>query len=326
MVERDYGPQEPQKEIILSGKTAYMYQGQASQRVGMGFELYEKSKAARRVFDEANEVLGFDFKEMIFYGPQNELTDTINAQPAIMIVGIATQAALQEALGEKTPQPDFVAGHSVGLYTAAVEAGALDFPKGLTVVRERGRLMHEASLERPGNMASIIGLDELIVEEVCSLTGAEVALINSNTEIVVSGDIRAIARTIDLALARGANERATKSLEVSGAFHSRLMDPARDELIKVLSGVTFKDPTVPIVANSTGGFLTTGENLKQELAKISERVRWKDGIERTAKAGVTNFMEFGHGRTLSNFVKRINEDLQTFPINSLKAINDFASS
>ena len=188
----------------------------------MGLDLYNSSPAAREVFQEADESLGLRLSKVIFRGPEEDLRDTVNSQPAIMTVSIACYRAWQEQAGStSTPElPDLVAGHSLGEYTSMVVAGVASFADGVRLVRERGRLMQQASLNRPGGMAAIIGLEELAFESICAETGVEVANINSTDQIVISGDRVAVAQAMDLATVRGAKK--TIALPVSGAFHSSL--------------------------------------------------------------------------------------------------------
>lgn len=312
------------RENLFERKSAGVFPGQGTQAVGMGRELYQESQSARDVFGEADDVLGFNFSRLIFEGPENELRDTINSQPAIMTVSIASLKALEESLGGKMPQFFSMTGHSLGLYTAAVAAGVMGFGDGVKLVRERGRLMQEASEKRPGDMAVILGLGEGTVEEICLETGADIANVNSDSQIIISGDKITIARTIDLAHARGANK--TMPLTVSGAFHSRLMRPAQQGLKEAISDIDFQDPRVPIVANSRGIILTRADDVRQELVEtLCRTVRWKDAVEVMAQSGVTDFFEFGHGRVLSGLLRQINRDFKTVPINSLESIQKCAS-
>jgi len=312
------------RETILGDKVAGIFPGQGSQDVGMGFELYQHSEAARRVFDEADNALGFNFSKLIVNGSKDELRDTVNSQPAIMTVSIASLRALEESLGDQMPPLCAVTGHSLGLYTSAVAAGVINFRDGVQLVRERGRLMKEASEKRPGDMAFILGLDEWIVEEICSETGVDIANINSDEQIIISGDKMAIARTRDLAHQRGAKK--TDLLPVSGAFHSRLMLPAQQGLREAISGIDFKDPRAPIVANSRGLVLTTADDVKRELVRtLCGTVRWKDAVNVMAKSGVTDFFEFGHGRVLSSLLRQISRDFKTFSINSPDSIQKLAN-
>lgn len=328
MVERRgglYPLGEPPKENIFEGKVAGVFPGQGSQVIHMGLELYENSRAASDVFDEADDALGSNFSDLIFNGSKEELQDTVNSQPAIMTVSIASLRALEESLGDQMPPLSVVTGHSLGLYTSAVAAGVMGFRDGVQLVRERGRLMKEASEKRPGEMVAILGLDEMVLDVICQETGADIANVNSDDQIIISGDKMAIARTIDLAFRRGATK--TMPLTVSGAFHSRLMRSAQQGLGEAISGIDFKDPRVPIVANSRGSVLTTADDVKRELARtLCGTVRWKDAVNVMAGAGVTDFFEFGPGKVLSSLLRQINRDFKTFSINSPGSIQKFASA
>ena len=300
-------------------KCSYVFPGQGSQSVGMGLELYHMSQAAREVFEEADDSLHFHLSQLIFQGPAAELQDTVNSQPAIMVVSIACWRAWEEFLGAKTPPPVSVAGHSLGEYTSLVVAGVLSFKDGLTLVRERGRLMQQAALERPGGMAAIIGLDEFALEHVCAETGVELANINSDDQIVISGDKIAVARAMDLASIRGAKK--TIPLPVSGAFHSSLMDQAQAGLTEAVHSLNFRDPAVPIVANSTGQPLTTAGQVQEELVSgLCHCVQWKNSVRYMVGSGVSNFVEFGPARVLASLIKRIDRDVQAITLSDPDSI------
>ena len=287
---------------------SYVFPGQGSQSVGMGRDLFKASSAARAVFEEADDSLGFQLSELIFQGPAEQLQDTVNSQPAIMAVSIACWRAWQEYLGTRTPHPAAVAGHSLGEYTSLVVAGVISFGDGLRLVRERGRLMHQASLEFPGSMAAILGLSQPALEHICAETGVEVANINTDDQIVVSGDKRALARALDLASARGA--RKIIPLSVSGAFHSSLMGQAQQGLGQAIESVEFHDPEVAIIANYNGEPLNTAEAVRQELIDgLCNCVQWRDSVQFMVQAGVSQFVEFGPSRVLSGLIKRIDRDV-----------------
>jgi [acyl-carrier-protein] S-malonyltransferase len=244
----------------------------------------------------------------MFEGPQEELTRTINAQPAILAVSVACLKTMAETLGpDDIPSPSFVAGHSLGEYTALVAASVVGISDAARLVRERGRLMQQASDNRTGGMAAVLGLDELALEEVCRETGATISNINADDQFVIAGDRVALARAMDLAALRGAKRLIR--LQVSGAFHTPLMQSAADGMADVLSGLEFRDPQVPVVANCTGRPLKTANAIKAELIQqISGCVQWQRSVRYMADAGVTDFYEIGPGRVLTAMVKRITTD------------------
>lgn len=294
-------------------KVVYLFPGQGSQAVGMGRALFESSQAARAVFQEADNALGLSLSRLCFEGPEEELRQTVNAQPAIMTVSVACLRAAQGEGLIDLSTPLFVAGHSLGEYSALVAAGVLSFDEGVRLVRERGRLMQYASLVRPGGMAALIGLDETTLEEVCQQTGTQIANLNSAEQIVISGPREGIAQALDLARVRGA--RKCIPLDVSGAFHSYLMHPAVEGMAKAVADLHFAPPAVPIVANCTARPIWTVEEVKVELVKqICHPVQWHRSVEYMLQEGVDTFVEIGPGRTLSGLVKRMRKDVTTLNI------------
>ena len=291
-----------------SPKAAYLFPGQGTQYVGMDKQLNELSAVAREVFQQVDEALEFPLSRIMFEGPQEELTRTINAQPAILAVSIACLKTMAETLGpDDTPRPSFVAGHSLGEYTALVAANVVGISEAARLVRERGRLMQQASEKRIGGMAAVLGLDELTLEEVCRETGATISNVNADDQMVIAGDRVALARAMDLAALRGAKRLIR--LQVSGAFHTPLMQSAADGMAQVLGSVEFQDPQVPVVANCTGRPLRTADAIKEELIQqISGCVQWQRSVRYMTGAGVTDFYEIGPGRVLSAMVKRITSD------------------
>jgi [acyl-carrier-protein] S-malonyltransferase len=297
----------------LAGRVALVFPGQGSQFVGMGRALYEGSAAARRVFDHADEVLGFRLSRLCFDGPADDLEDTVNAQPAILTVSVAALEALREranAAGAKI-QPAVVAGHSLGEFTALVAAGVLDFSSALRIVRERGRLMKEAGQESPGGMAAVIGLDRDTLADLVAQAEADgvVALANDNCpgQSVISGELGALQRAMELAKQAGAKRVAR--LGISIASHSPLMARASQQLRERLDGLTLQPPRVPVVANATGAAMHTVEEIRQELAHHVERpVNWTRSVREMLDAGVATFVEVGPGQVLSGLIRRIDRD------------------
>lgn len=317
-------PQQEGKESLRDQKFSFVFPGQGSQVVGMGIELFEASTRVKRVFEEADDTLGLNLSGLIFKGPKEDLQNTINTQPALVTVSFAFHEALKERLGDEPPTPEFLAGNSAGTITASVVAKAITFRDGVKLARERGMLMEQASKEHPGAMAAIIGLDEFALEHVCAETGVEIGNINSEDQITITGDELAVVQAMDLAFLRGA--RNAIRLPVSGAFHSYLMASVQPALKEAISGIYFKDPTIPILSNSEARPLTTARQIKTELvAGVCKPVLWKAGVEYIRNAGVTTFVEIGPGRVLTGLAKSINPNLNAVAINSLKSLNEFAA-
>ena len=291
----------------------------------MGLELYNTSQAAREVFEEADDSLNFHLSRLIFEGPAEDLQDTVNSQPAIMVVSIACWRAWEEFLGARTPKPASVAGHSLGEYTSLVVAGVISFKDGLCLVRERGRLMQQASAERPGGMAAIIGLDEYALEHICAETGVELANINSDDQIVISGDKIAVARAMDLASARGA--RKTIPLQVSGAFHSSLMYQAQTGLSEAVEAMELHDPAFPIIANYSGTALDTAEEVRSELVNgLCHCVQWRNSVRYMVNSGVSQFVEFGPSKVLTSLIKRIDRDVAAVTLSDTASIQKLSEN
>jgi [acyl-carrier-protein] S-malonyltransferase len=303
----------------MSTWAAYVFPGQASQKVGMGLGVYREYASARAVYDEADASLGFPVSKLCFEGPSEELTKTVNVQPALVATSIACLEAAREALGPKLPKPSFMAGHSLGEYTALVPAGVLSLSDTVRLVRERGRLMYEAGLKTPGSMMAVIAFDRAPLMEVCAEAGVEISNINAPGQLVISGDVDKLSRAEELAKERGA--RRVIPLNVSGAFHSTLMDPVLGEFERVLDGFDFKTPRVPIVSNVTALPLTSGDQFREELlTQLRRCIQWEASVEYMTRQGVTTYYEVGPGTVLSGLIKRISPDAQTINISGVEDI------
>ncbi len=305
-----------------TAKIAYVFPGQGSQFPGMGCDLYDNFASARAIFQQADEILKFPLSRLCFEGPEDELRLTINAQPALVTVSFACLKAMQEADGTgKLPAPAFMAGHSLGEYTALAAADVIDFATAVYLARERGRLMHEAGLKTAGSMAAIIGLDETVLTEVCQATNTWIANFNCPGQMVISGSSKNITKAMESAKARGA-VRAIP-LQVSGAFHSPLMQPAMEGLEQVISRLTFKDPRIPVIANTTAQPLVRGEQIGSELtAQLLNSVQWQRSIEFMVNNGISTFAEIGPGKVLTGLIKRINRDANILNIGDVEAIKN----
>lgn len=306
---------------------ALLFPGQGSQDVGMGRDLAETYPAARRVFDEADDLAGLSLSRLCFEGPRETLDDTINTQPALFVTSLAVLRVLEES--GRLPTPAAVAGHSMGELTALVAAGAMDFADGLRLVRERGRLMKLAGERSPGGMAAVIKMDDADVEKACrdasEATGAAVQIANYNApgQIVISGDRGALARAIALLQERGA--KRIIPLAVSIAAHSPLMAGVVDEYRACIDRTGLGVPTVPIVANISARPLSTVAGIRDELAaQLTWPVRWSASVRTMAAAGVTRFVEVGPKQVLSGLVKRIEPEVEAISVGDVPTVQAFS--
>jgi [acyl-carrier-protein] S-malonyltransferase len=301
-------------------KVAFLFPGQGSQKAGMGADLAHEFPAARRVFEEADEALGFALSRMCFEGPEEDLRLTANTQPATLATSIAALRAFES---ECPITPELAAGHSLGEYSALVAAGALTLGDALRAVRERGRLMQEACPPGQGAMAALIGLDLAAVREVCAeaSTGGEIAVtanLNAPGQIVISGDSGAVRRALEAAKGRGAG--ASVELKVSAPFHCQLMRPARDGMEPVLEHLAIGPLKFGVIANVSAEVNRDAAKVKpQLLEQITAPVRWEESMATLAAAGIVETIEFGAGRVLAGLMRRINRNIK------VRAAEDSAS-
>jgi [acyl-carrier-protein] S-malonyltransferase len=289
---------------------AYIFPGQGSQHAGMGKDLAENFQAAREIFEEADDALGFALSELCFDGPADKLQLTENTQPAILTVSIAALRAMES---EGFPKPDFVAGHSLGEYSALVAAGALSLTDAVRTVRARGRYMQEAVPLGVGAMAAILGANLDVVMEACAEAAegqvCSAANINSPGQVVIAGDTAAIDRAIGLLKERGA-KRAMK-LNVSAPFHCALMQPAQERLAVDLNSIPFKNLSTPLVTNVDAKAIELGAEARDALVRqVSQPVRWLQSVEFLISQGVQSLIEIGPGKVLSGLVRQIDRNLR----------------
>jgi len=295
----------------------FQFPGQGSQAVGMGRAFYETSAAAKAIFEEANDALGFDLKRLIFEGPESELALTANTQPAVLTASVAAAAVC----AEHGLRPALVAGHSLGEYSALVVAGALAFADAARIVRRRGEFMQEAVPAGTGAMAAMLGLDLETVESVCAEAApgpegaeiVEVANINSPGQIVVAGHRAAVERAVALAASRGG--RKSVLLPVSAPFHCSLLAPAAERLAHELGRVPVSDPAIPVVRNIDGGVSRVAADVRPALLRqVASPVRWTACVQRLADEGGGVFVEVGPGRVLTGLLKRILDGARGFSV------------
>ncbi len=284
---------------------AYVFPGQGSQFPGMGKELYEKSAVVRGLFDQANQILGFDIKKIMFEGTAEDLKQTNVTQPAVFLHSVSLAQMIE------TFEPNAVAGHSLGEFSALVAANALSFEDGMQLVAKRAEAMQEACEIQPSTMAAILGLDDSIVEEVCASVDGIVVPANYNCpgQLVISGEVEAVEKACELLKEKGAKRALI--LPVGGAFHSPMMEPAREKLEKAIEQVRFHKPICPIFQNVTASAVSDPDEIKKNLnIQLTAPVRWTQTIQNMWAEGLTSYLEVGPGRTLQGLIKKIEREAQ----------------
>jgi [acyl-carrier-protein] S-malonyltransferase len=309
--------------------TAFVFPGQGSQVVGMGADLAAEYPVAADTFDEANAILGFDLASLCFSGPEVDLNETTNTQPALYVMGVALLRVIQAARPNAVPA--MVAGHSLGELTALTAAGALSFADGVRLVRERGRLMAEAGSRSPGAMAAVLGLETGIVRDICAQASAQsgntLVLANDNCpgQVVISGDENALELGMNLARAAGA-KRAVR-LAVSIAAHSPLMASAAAEFRAAVAATPIDPTRVPVIGNLTAAPLEGADAVRDELGwQLTQSVRWTESVLAMRAAGITHFYELGPKDVLNGLIKRIDRNAVSVPVNSAAAVHSLIAT
>ena len=303
-------------------KRAFIFPGQGAQYVSMAREIHDNYGFAREMFGAAAEILGFDIGKLIFEGPEETLAQTENAQPAIFLASSVCLKALREEAGDL--KADYMAGLSLGEYTAYYAAGSLSFEDGLRLVRKRGQFMEEAGKLRKGTMITLLGLDEAAVRKICdevSESGTvEVANLNCPGQVVISGEVDATRLAGERATEAGA-KRAIE-LKVSGAFHSELMLPAKEKLEQELAGTKICAPAVPVIANASARFVTEPEEIRSSLAdQLTSSVLWQKSMEKLIEEGVGLFVEVGCGKVLRGILRKIDREAEAVGVEDMQSLN-----
>lgn len=308
------------------GKIAFVFPGQGSQSVGMGKDIYDNLPSARTLYEQADQKLGFPLTQLVFEGPEHELKQTINTQPALL----TTSIALYQAFATKGIIPDYVAGHSLGEYSALTAVGVLSFADAVAIVRARGEYMEQAVPGGQGAMAAVLGAEREALSNLCADVTqgghpVELANVNCPGQIVVSGSKEGVDHIVARVKEIGA-KRAIP-LEVSGPFHSSLMKSAADRLSDKLATIRFKDATIPVIANVTAEpVIQAGEISKLLVEQVYSPVLWADSISWLISHGVDTFIEIGPGNVLTGLIKKIDKSVRTFNVNGLESLEQTAES
>jgi [acyl-carrier-protein] S-malonyltransferase len=301
---------------MIPSNTAFVFPGQGSQMIGMGRDLCESFPIAKKVYKQADESLGFLLSRISWEGPESQLNDTINTQPALLTHSVAVLKIFQERFPNF--KPVFVAGHSMGELSALVASGAMSFLDALQLVRRRGELMKRAGLLNPGGMAAVLGLDIPTLEELCAKASTkdevvQVANDNCPGQVVISGADPALDRAIDLSNKAGA--RRVKRLAVSIAAHSPLMKHSQADFSKVVNNAFMKNPIVSLIGNVTAQPLNTAKEIRTDLqAQLTSRVRWTESVQQMTHMGIATFIELGSKSVLSGLIKRIDRGVKSIPL------------
>lgn len=303
-----------------ASRVAWVFPGQGSQAVGMGKPLYEANPDVRALYEQADSTLGFSISALCFDGPTDTLQQTNNAQPALLVTEIAHLTALRNRYPGEFDHATFVAGHSLGEYSALVAAKATAFEAALKLVAERGRLMQAVgtTLGKPTGMAAVLSLPDEALAEICEAAGVDIANLNAPGQVVISGPLDALEVASNMAKEKGA--RRVMPLQVSAAFHSRWMEPMSGEFAMHIDATHFADPTIPVVANVTARPVQHPDEIKRLLREQTySPVRWIESVQYMVEHHVDTFVEIGPGKVLSGLIKRIAPDARTFSSEDLLA-------
>ncbi|MDP8253557.1 MAG: ACP S-malonyltransferase [Candidatus Kaelpia aquatica] len=303
----------------------YIFPGQGSQYIGMGHDLYEHFDLAKEMFHKANDILSFDIMRLCFFGPTDELRKTKNCQPAVFLVSIVALRCLEEYFSAKEARglikPTITGGLSLGEYASLVAASSISFEDGLLLTKRRGEFMEEASSQNEGQMSAIIGLDLDSLEDIAKNTGAEIANINSPNQIVIAGSPEAIKRAETMALDRGA--RRVMRLDVSGAFHSSLMEPAARKLMLYLKDLAVSKPEITVLSNVNAYYSFFPQEIKANLVnQVNRTTLWLDCVRAMINSGLTSFLEIGCGKTLKGLLRKIDPNLVVYNIENYNDIEN----